>query len=150
MQKILGNDYIIYINTVDSVGTGGHAQDANYRGVACLVTNGFSTTTDSIDSTSKCSGPYKDSEPGDFGWSITGEGQAIDDISTAQTNYQELLSLSIGRRKFWAKMADPTNNIVREGVVWISSYAETAARNTPYSFNITFQGTLEPIILATT
>lgn len=146
--KILGNEYIIYIDTID--GTGGAAVDSNYRAVACLVTNGFSATVDSIDTTSKCSGAYKDSDPGDFGWTITGEGHAIDDISSAQTNYQELLSLAIARRKFWAKMADPTNNIVREGVVWISSYTETAARNTPYSFNITFQGTLEPIILATT
>lgn len=150
MNKILGNEYIIYINTVDSVADGGHAQDSNYRAVACLITNGFSGSTDSIETTSKCSGSDKDSEPGDRGWTITGEGQAVDDISSAQANYQELAELWASGRKFWIKMANPTNNIVREGKTWISSYAETAARNVAYGFNATFQGTGAPILVATT
>lgn len=143
----LGNEYIIYIDTVTAK-TAARGTVTNYKGIACLTSNGFSGSSDAISTTNKCTGRWNDSDPSTSSWEISGEGHAISDAATTQANYQAIAQLWVSGTKFWAKMANPANNVVREGLVWISSYSETAGNNEPYSFSVTFTGTKEPIIIA--
>ncbi len=147
--RILGNEIIIYIDTVASLDTR-PSDDTNYRAVACLVTNGLQGSGDDIDLTSKCSGYFKESDTGDVGFTMSGNGQAIGDPEITQANYQELMELFITRTKFWAKTANPSNGVLREAVVRISSYNETFDRNTPFTFDATFTVSGELYVIALT
>ena len=141
-STVLGNDLIIYIDTITSLNAR-PTDDTNYKAVACLTTNGMELSTEDIDTTSKCSGRFKESDSGDVSWSFSGDGNAIDDTQVAEVNYQTLIDLAISGEKFWVKTANPSNEIIREGIARISSYSETYDRNTPFTFSATFQGSGE-------
>lgn len=141
-STILGNDILLYIDTVTPL-TARPVDDDDYKLIACLTTNGLDISTTDIDTTSKCSGRFVESDAGDVTWSFSGDGNAIDDQGPSEVSYQELIDLSLAGTKFWAKIANPTNGILREGIARISAYTESYERNAPFSFTATFQGSGE-------
>jgi predicted secreted protein len=128
-----GTDYLLFAK----IGT-----PAAWVPLACLKTNGFDATTDQIDTTTKCSGKYKTSLPGDIGWSFKGDGNAIDDTAQpSQASFNVLAGLQKAGTTFPMKMVgvdDPTT-IVR-GNVFITSIGLSAGRNEALSFTSAFQG----------
>lgn len=148
-QTILGNDLVIYIDTVTPIASR-PVTDVNYKLIACLTGNGLEVSTADIDTTSKCSGRFTETDSGDVTWSFSGDGNAIDDQGPSEVSYQELLDLSLSGVKFWAKIANPTDSIVREGVVRIASYSEDFQRNAAFAFSATFNGSGELFTIALT
>ena len=149
-ETLNGKDYIVFVDTTTATTADAGAA---YEAVMCMVTNGFSMTRDSVEVSNKCNDGWGNSNPGTGSWEITGDGHAIDEAGTpSQTSYQTLAELAKSGDKFWAKIADVdttgTSIIHREGVVWISSYDETAGTDEPYSFSFTFQGVGEPLLEA--
>lgn len=118
---------------------------AAWVALACLKTNSWDSSTDQIDTTSKCSGKYKTSLPGDISWSFKADGNAIDDAANAsQASFNVLAGLQKTGTTFPMKMVgvdDPTD-IIR-GNVFITSISKSAGRNEAVAFSSTFQGTGE-------
>lgn len=113
--------------------------------VACLKTNGWDSSTGEIDTTTKCSGKYTTSIPGDISWSFSGEGNAIDETGTpSQASFKTLAGLQKDGKTFPAKMVnvdDPTDVI--RGTVYITSLNKSAGRNEAVGFTSSFRGTGE-------
>lgn len=149
MNTYNGSDYIILIDTVTPITAASGTID-NYRPVLCGTSNGLNLEFESISFRNKCDGGYDRTESGYGTWGFDLDGHAIGiryaDRLT-QANFQEVAMLAIKKRKFWAKMSNLTGNIVREGVVRIGSYRETAEMDTPYSFSVSFVGIGEPIFI---
>ncbi|RAJ28868.1 phage tail tube protein [Pedobacter cryoconitis] len=110
--------------------------------LACLKTNSWDSSTDQIDTTTKCSGRYKTSLPGDISWSFKGDGNAIDDtVAVSQASFNVLAGLQKAGTTFPMKMVgvdDPTDVI--RGNVFITSISKSAGRNEAVGFSSTFQG----------
>ena len=78
--KVSGRDYILLAD-IDG--------DATFKPVACLTTNSFTSTNDTIDATSKCGNSYTPSPV--FSQSFDCEGFAIDETGTpSKDSYQQL------------------------------------------------------------
>lgn len=148
-STILGNEILLYIDTVTPL-TARPVDDDDYKLIACIVGNGLNISTADIDTTSKCSGRFTESDSGDVTWSFSGNGNAIDDQGPSETGYQELIELALAGTKFWAKIANLDNTILREGIVRISSYDEDFQRNTPFAFTATLAGSGELYVLQLT
>lgn len=131
-----GTDNVLFVK----IGT-----PAAWVPVACLKTNGWDASTDQIDTTSKCSGKYKTSLPGDISWSFKGDGNAVDDKGVpSKASFAVLAGLKKAGETFPAKMVgvdDPTDVI--RGDVFITALSLSAGRNEPVAFSSTFQGTGE-------
>jgi predicted secreted protein len=113
--------------------------------LACLKTNAFDASTDSIDTTSKCSGKYKTSIPGDIGWSFSADGNSVDETGTpSRASFKKLSELHKAGTVFPMKMVgvNDATDIVR-GDVYITALALSAGRNEAVGFTATFQGTGE-------
>lgn len=146
-ETLNGNDYIVFIDTTtDITATNG----SDYEALMCMVSNGFSISVDAQDVNNKCNDGFGNSNPGTGSWEMSGDGHAIDESGTpSATSYQAIAQLALDKTKFWAKIAHQTDNegvIHREGVVWISSYEETAGTDEPYSFSFTFTGVGKPLL----
>lgn len=144
ITKLNGNDYIVFIDTTTPT-TAEAGVTAEYDPIMCMSTNGISGTTESIETADKCSGGFASPLPGTASWSITGSGNAIDEtLEPSSVSLDRLFNLWKNKTPFWAKMANKTAGtgapIIREGVVFISDYSETADTNTPYTFDFTFTG----------
>lgn len=142
ISKLNGNEYIVLIDSTTAVT---EAAPLAYRPVMCMSSNGFSGTTDSIETSDKCSGGFADPLPGTSSWEITGTGNAIDEtLEASADSYQALFELWQSKQVFWVKMANTTDGtgaaVIREGIGFISSYSETADTDTPYTFDFTITG----------
>lgn len=149
MENLIGTDYILEIDTETPVATNTRGTDADYRMIACLTTNGLEVAVASQDVTNKCSNGTTQSVPGLLSWSFSGDGQAVSltlSEEATKANFQELLSLAVAKTTFFARMTNPTNSLVREGLVYISAYNETAGNAEPYTFTATFTGSGEIFI----
>lgn len=149
-ETLSGKDYIVFFDTTTAI-TEPSGTAANYEPLMCMVTNGLSLNRDSIEITNKCNDGWGNSNPGNGSWEITGDGHAIDEAGTpSATSYQTIAELALAGTKFWAKIADVDTTgesiIHREGVVWVSSYEETAGTDEPYSFSFTLTGVGQPLL----
>lgn len=113
--------------------------------VACLKTNSWDGQVDQIDTTSKCSGKFKTSMPGDISWSIKGDGNAVDDAGVpSKASFKVLSGLMKTAKVFPVKMVgvdDPTD--ILRGDSFITSLSKAAGRNEAVAFSVSFQGTGE-------
>jgi len=148
MNTLNGTSYIVLIDTDTSISAerGVHEK---YRPVLCGTTNGFNMAFESISLRNKCDKGWDRTESGYGSWGIDLDGFAIgikNSESTIKSNFQEVALLAVKKKKFWAKMADIDNKVVREGLVRIGSYRETANLEEPYGFSVSFIGLGEPIL----
>lgn len=136
--KVSGRDYILLAD-IDGNGT--------FKPVACLTTNSFTSTNDTIDATSKCGNEY--SPAPSFSQSFDCEGFAIDETGTpAKDSYQQLYAAHAAKTSFNMKMgkASPTaGDITYSGQVFISDFGVTADDKDDVKFTATFVVTTPPL-----
>jgi len=136
--KVSGRDYILLAD-IDG--------DATFKAVACLTTNSFTSTNDTIDATSKCGNSYTPSPV--FTQSFECEGFAIDETGTpSKDSYQQLYAAHFAKTSFNMKMgkATPTaGDIVYSGQVFISDFAVQADDADDVKFTATFVVTTPPL-----
>lgn len=149
MENLQGTNYYLEIDTVTAL-TAARGTDANYKLIACLITNGIEVSLAEQSTSNKCDEGWATSLSGQGSWSFTADGQAVD-ITEAEeatrVNFQTLLDLAVDKTTFWMRMTDATNTVVREGKVRISAYSETAPNQDAYTFTATFTGVGKPIIV---
>lgn len=136
--KVSARDYILLAD-IDGNGT--------FKPVACLTTNSFTSTNDTIDATSKCGNEY--SPAPSFSQSFDCEGFAIDETGTpAKDSYQQLYAAHAAKTSFNMKMgkASPTaGDITYSGQVFISDFGVTADDKDDVKFTATFVVTTPPL-----
>lgn len=142
-----GTSYLIFIDTTTPrTALRGNAE--YYRPVVCGVTNGFNMSMEAIQFRNKCDGGWDNSESGYGSWGLSLDGQAIalrNVERLVKANFDEIARLCRDKAVFWAKMGDIDSKVVREGLVRIASYNETADLEEPYSFQVEFVGLGKPI-----
>jgi len=129
--KVSARDYILLAD-IDG--------DATFKPVACLTSNSFTSTVNTIDATSKCGDQF---QPGPaFTQSFKAEGFAIDETGTpAKDSYQQLYAAHAARTVFSMKMgkAVPTaGDITYSGQVWISNFDVNSDDKDDVKFSATF------------
>ena len=139
--KVSGRDYILLAD-IDG--------DATFKPVACLTTNSFTSTNDTIDATSKCGNSYTPSPV--FTQSFECEGFAIDETGTpSKDSYQQLYAAHAAKTLFAIKMgkASPVAGDVYYGgagsLVFISDFGVTADDKDDVKFTATFVVSVPPI-----
>lgn len=148
MQNLQGTDYILEVDTTTAL-TSARGTDANYRLIACLVTNGIELSLAEQSTSNKCDEGWGTSLSGMGTWSFSADGQAVTlegSEITAMVNYQTLIDLALDKQVFFMRMTNADNTVVREGKVRISAYSETAPNQEAYSFTATFTGIGKPFI----
>lgn len=148
-----GKDYILYVDTTTPITA---ARGAVYVPILCEVSSDFNIETDEQTVSNKCNGGWSNSNPNTSSFSFSGEFQAIDPTTgdPSALSMNQVANLAATRQKFWLKRAlkdDVTGvEIVREGVVWINSYTDTASAEDPFTFTADFTGVGEPLLTAAT
>lgn len=136
--KVSGRDYILLAD-IDG--------DATFKPVACLTTNSFTSTNDTIDATSKCGNSYTPSPV--FTQSFECEGFAIDETGTpAKDSYQQLYAAHAAKTQFAMKMGKAvpaSGDIVYSGVVFISDFGVNADDKDDVKFTATFVVVTPPL-----
>ena len=136
--KVSGRDYILLAD-IDG--------DATFKPVACLTTNSFTSTNDTIDATSKCGNSYTPSPV--FTQSFECEGFAIDETGTpAKDSYQQLYAAHAAKTTFAIKMGKAvpaSGDITYSGLVFISNFGVNAADKDDVKFTATFVVTAPPL-----
>ena len=136
--KVSGRDYILLAD-IDG--------DSTFKPVACLTTNSFTSTNDTIDATSKCGNSYTPSPV--FSQSFDCEGFAIDETGTpSKDSYQQLYAAHAAKTSFNMKMGKATpaaGDITYSGQVFISNFTVNAADKDDVKFTATFVVTTPPL-----
>jgi len=136
--KVSGRDYILLAD-IDG--------DSTFKPVACLTTNSFKSTNETIDATSKCGNSYTPSPV--FTQSFSGDGFAIDETGTpSKDSYQQLYAAHAAKTQFAMKMgkASPAaGDITYSGQVFISEFNVTADDKDDVKFTATFVVTTPPL-----
>lgn len=144
MDNVLnGKQTLLYIDTVTPITTPGLSVDVpgSFELVACLTDNSFEGTRDAIDTTSKCSGLFKDSMPGEIGWTFSGNGNAISiESGDDRLSHNALFQLWKNGTTFWVAQFDDELESVRYGLAYITSFSEANPNNAAKTFSITLQG----------
>jgi len=140
---LLGTTYALEVDDTTAVATNTRGTDANYKLLACLTSNGVEFTVAEQDTSNKCDGGNATSIPGLSSWTMSGDGQAVTletGEATTRINYQKIIELATTKEIFFLRLTDPTNTVVREGKVFITSYSETAPNADAYTFTVSFKG----------
>lgn len=144
----LGTDYFLEIDSTTAVATNVRGTDANYKLVACAVSNGFEVSVASTDTSNKCDGGWGSSIAGQGSWSLSIDGQAVEtEGASVQENYQSLLTLALDKQQFFARITNADNSEIREGLVQITAYSETMPNADVYTFTATLTGIGKPFII---
>lgn len=150
---LLGTGYGLFIDTVTAAATNTRGTEANYKLVACGVTNGLDVNAAEVTTSNKCDGGYASSLSGLIDWSFTFDGQAVSIVgeTSSKVNYQTLLGLMLNKTVFFAKLANPDDDTyIREGKVRISTMSESLPNQDVYTVNATFVGIgelfIEPVV----
>lgn len=154
-DTLRGSDYVMEIDTTTSI-TASRGSDANYNAILCEVSSDFSIDTDETTPVSnKCvaQGGWSSTEPNTSTWEFSGEWQAIDPSTGAASaeSMDDIAALAASKQKFWARrvLASGTGvQVVREGLVWISSYNDSTNTDDPFTFTATMTGVGEPLLAA--
>lgn len=144
MEIITSKEYLLSIDTETNPATNLRpATTANYRSVACLISNGLDGSAAAQEYTNKCSDGAAQSAPGIISYTISANGQAFsltEDELEAQTNYDELLRLFNSQSVFFALLRRPviggTGLVYREAKVWINSFTESGENEAPLTFDV--------------
>ena len=148
---IIGTGYGLFIDTVTAVATNTRGTEANYKLVACGVTNGLDVTQADVSTTNKCDNGFDSSLAGNISWSFSFDGQAVTlgaGETSTKDNYQKLLSLMLNKTVFFAKLENPDDaTYIREGKVRISSMSESLPNSDVFTVTATFTGIGELFIV---
>ena len=149
-----GKDYILQVDTQTPITA---AKGSNYKPILCEVSSDFSIETDEQTVSNKCGGGWTKSNPNQSSFSFSGEFQAIDPASgdPSAMSITQIAQLAATRQKFWLKRSLQVPGgggveIVREGVVWISSYSDSSSTEDPFTFTCDFTGVGEPLLTTST
>jgi predicted secreted protein len=136
--KVSGRDYILLAD-IDG--------DSTFKPVACLTSNSFTSTNDTIDATSKCGNSFTPAPS--FNQSFTGEGFAIDETGVAsKDSYKALYTAHAAKTSFAMKMGKATpvaGDVVYSGSVFISNFTVNAADKDDVKFTATFVVNTPPL-----
>lgn len=112
--------------------------------LGCLKTNSWEASTDSIDTTTKCSGKFKESLPGNINWSFKADFNDIDDTpitAPVRASFAKLAALHEAGTTFPMKMVGVDSADTISGDVFITSINKSAGRNEAVTSSVSFQGT---------
>lgn len=127
----IGNDYLLFIK-----------DGADWKTLACLRSNGVDMGTTDITSETKCNGGFEESMPGTNNWSMSFEGDALDDDGeVSQVSEDKMFDLWAARTVFEAKISKVAGTYVRYGKVYINLLAENQDVNAAFTFSGTLKGT---------
>jgi len=147
----MGTGYGLFIDTVTAVATNDRGTSADYKLVACGVTNGMDINNAETNTSNKCDNGYATSISGLTDWSFSFDGQAVTlaaGESTSKVNYETLLGLALNKTIFFAKIANPDDEeYIREGKVRISTMSESMPNEDVYTVTATFVGIGELFIV---
>lgn len=149
-EFINGRKSLLFLDTVTPITTPlDEVTPENFKMVACLTNNGFDGTTSAIATTSKCSGSFAESLDGEKGWTMSGEGNAIDiEIGDERISHNALFKQwRSGAAAWWAIMdADLLNAsaTLRYGVGRIDSQGDAFPDNEAQTFTVSITGIGEP------
>lgn len=130
-----GKDYLLFVK---------RSGETDWKTIACLSSNGVSRGADAITASTKCSGGFQESLPGELNWSISGEGNAVDDqLQASEVSLNELKEIWASQEVAEWKMAKVGSTDVDYGQGWISQLDTTAGNNEAYTFSLTVTGTGE-------
>jgi hypothetical protein len=140
--KVSARDYILLADL---------AGGTTFIPVACLTTNSFTSTVNTIDATSKCGDQFQVGPS--FTQSFKADGFAIDETGTpSKDSYQQLYAAHAAKTTFTIKMgkASPVTGDVYYGgtstsLVFISNFDVTAADKDDVKFTATFVVVNPPI-----
>ena len=136
--KVSGRDYILLAD-IDG--------DSTFKPVACLTSNSFTSTNDTIDATSKCGNSFTPAPS--FSQSFSGEGFAIDETGAAsKDSYKALYAAHAAKTSFAMKMGKATpiaGDVVYSGSVFISNFTVNAADKDDVKFTATFVVNTPPL-----
>lgn len=140
--KVSARDYILLADL---------AGGTTFIPVACLTTNSFTSTVNTIDATSKCGDQYQAGPS--YTQSFKGDGFAIDQTGApSKDSYQQLYDAHAAGTVFTIKMgkASPSTGDVYYGgettsTVFISNFDVTAADKDDVKFSATFVVCVPPI-----
>lgn len=128
-----GKDYLLFVK---------REGETTWKTIACLSSNGVSRGADAITSSTKCSGGFQESIPGELNWSFSGDGNAVDDtLEASELSLNELKEIWAAREVAEWKMAKVGSTDVDYGQGWISQLDTTAPNNDAYTFSLTVTGT---------
>lgn len=114
----------------------------NFVALGCLTSNSWETSTATIDTSSKCSGNFTTSLPGDKSATASGEGNAITDADAATLgliNHNRLAQLAKDGTTVWLGFFDSSLETVRYGKAFITSFSDTAPRAAAQTFSVQWQ-----------
>jgi hypothetical protein len=140
--KVSARDYLLFADL---------AGGTSFKPVACLTSNSFTSTLNTIDATSKCGDQF---QPGPaYNQSFKCEGFAIDETGTpSKDSYQQLYTAHAAGTTFTIKMgkAVPTSGDVYYGgqstsTVFISNFDVNADDKDDVKFSATFVVCVPPI-----
>lgn len=141
---ILGTETLLLIDTTTSIDTDIDlvAIPGNFEPVGCLSSNSWESSTTTTDTSSKCSGRFTSSLPGDKSATASGEGFAISDsdaITAGLINHNQLAVLDKNSTIVWLAMFDTALNTIRYGKAFITAYSDSAPRAEGQTFSVSFQ-----------
>jgi len=114
----------------------------DFEPIGCLTQNSWETSTATIDTSSKCSGRFTSSLPGDKSATASGEGFAISDadaVTGGLVNHNGLAALDKAGTIVWLALYDTALNTVRYGKAFITAYSDSAPRAAGQTFSVSWQ-----------
>lgn len=126
--------------------------DTDFRIVACSTGDVFNGTTNSSNTTDKCSDGWEETDDTGKNWNITstGKGIVIDEDGTpapSQASVNLLAALWISGEVFDIRMANADGTYYRGGKAKITSWSETAPDDgSPLTYSATFSGQGAPFL----
>lgn len=147
-DTFIGNDVLFYVDTTTPLTTAGTAITAATIAtsgvlVACLTENGFDGTTSPIGTSSKCSGRWATSIPGEQGWSMSASGNMIN-VETGEAatlkSHNALFKLWRAGTIFWGYMYNTGQKTLRYGQMRIDSDGESFPTNAQSTFTVSLVG----------
>ena len=137
-----GTEFLFYVDTTTSATTALNAVTlANAKLVKCLTSNGFSGTTNTIESNSKCAGLWAESIADTAGWTMDFSAEALE-LQALDTSIDQNALFNLWKNKtvFWGFMYDIASVTLRYGLMRIDSYSDTGAKGSIQEFSGTLTG----------
>lgn len=128
----IGNDYLVFIK---------RTVDADWRVVACIVSNELGISSEVIETSSGCEGNWGNHVNGKKTFSIDINGVAIsNELRPSSISHEILYELAVSGEAFSVRVAKVGDLYVREGWVTITDYRENQTAWQPFSFSATLKG----------
>ena len=142
-EKIKGKDIWLYYNS-------GTTETPTWEKFACSTSDGFSISTESISTATKCDEGFTDSEPSDKSWEFSSTALALKDATLAENTANQTTAVQLIKdgTKGQFKMTNADETYYRGGTGYISSYNETADRGDFLIFDLTITGSGVPVLEA--